>query len=44
MDSMNVQESWDLFIGHVTDCVNTYIPIKRLSSTIKNHSGLTIIA
>ena len=34
MNSMNVQESWDFFIGHVTDCVNTYIPIKG-SSKIK---------
>ena len=29
MDSMNVQESWGLFIGHVTNCVDKFIPVKK---------------
>ena len=32
MDSMNVQESWGLFIGHVTNCVDKFIPVKKTVS------------
>ena len=29
MISMTTQESWNLFIKHVTDCVDKYIPVEQ---------------
>ena len=29
MISMDIQESWDLFIKHVSDCVEKFVPLKR---------------